>query len=37
VIVEVRRGSRRLGCWDDAGLRIEAGDRVVAIDGNVPS
>jgi voltage-gated potassium channel len=37
VIVEIRRGSRRLGCWGDTGLRIEAGDRVVAIDGNVPA
>jgi len=35
VIVEVRRGPRRFGCWNDATLRIEAGDRVIAIDTNV--
>jgi voltage-gated potassium channel len=35
VIVEVRRGARRFGCWNDAGLRIEDGDRVIAIDTNI--
>jgi voltage-gated potassium channel len=34
VIVEVRRGLRRFGCWSDPSLRIEAGDRVIAIDAN---
>jgi voltage-gated potassium channel len=32
VIVEIRRGRQRLGCWNDANMRIEAGDRLVAID-----
>jgi voltage-gated potassium channel len=32
LIVEVRRGGRRLGLWNDKHLRIEAGDRVLAID-----
>jgi len=32
LIVEVRRGGRRIGCWNDRNLRIEAGDRVLAID-----
>lgn len=34
VIVEICRGQRRLGCWTDPTLRIEAGDRVIAIDAN---
>ncbi len=34
VIVEIRRGQHRLGCWSDPALRIQAGDRLVAIDGN---
>ena len=34
VIVEIRRGQRRFGCWTDPGLRIEPGDRVIAIDAN---
>ena len=34
VIVEIRRGERRIGCWNDPTLRIEAGDRVIAIDAN---
>ena len=34
VIVEIRRGQRRLGCWSDPALRIEAGDRVIAVDAN---
>jgi voltage-gated potassium channel len=34
VIVEIRRGPRRLGCWNDPALRIEAGDRIIAIDAN---
>jgi len=32
LIVEVRRGGRRVGCWQDKRLRIEAGDRLLAID-----
>ena len=34
LIVEVRRGGRRMGCWDDCTLTIEADDRLLAIDGN---
>jgi voltage-gated potassium channel len=34
VIVEIRRGRQRLGCWSDPTLRIEPGDRLVAIDSN---
>ena len=34
VIVEIRRGHRRFGCWSDPMLRIEPGDRVIAIDAN---
>lgn len=34
VVVEIRRGRERLGCWSDPALRIEAGDRLVAIDAN---
>ena len=34
VIVEIRRGKARFGCWNDPNLRIEAGDRLVAIDAN---
>jgi len=33
LIVEVRRGGRRIGCWNDCELKIEAGDRLLAIDG----
>jgi voltage-gated potassium channel len=32
LILEVRRGGHRMGCWQDKELRIEAGDRVLAID-----
>jgi voltage-gated potassium channel len=32
LILEVRRGGHRLGCWQDRELRIEPGDRVLAID-----
>jgi voltage-gated potassium channel len=32
LIVEVRRGGRRIGCWHEKNLRIEAGDRLLAID-----
>ena len=32
LIVEVRRGGRRIGCWHQKNLRIEAGDRLLAID-----
>jgi voltage-gated potassium channel len=34
LIVELRRGGRRHGCWRDCTLRIEQGDRVLAIDAN---
>jgi voltage-gated potassium channel len=34
VIVEIRRGKQRLGCWNDPALRIEAHDRLIAIDAN---
>ena len=34
VIVEIRRGQHRFGCWTDPTLRIESGDRVIAIDAN---
>jgi voltage-gated potassium channel len=34
VIVEIRRGQSRFGCWTDPTLRIAAGDRVIAIDSN---
>ena len=34
LIVEVRRGGQRMGCWNDRELQIEAGDRLLAIDGN---
>jgi len=33
-IFEIRRGQRRIGCWADPTLRIEAGDRVIVIDAN---
>jgi voltage-gated potassium channel len=32
LIVEVRRGNRRIGLWNEKNLRIEAGDRLLAID-----
>jgi voltage-gated potassium channel len=32
LVVEVRRGERRIGCWQDAGLVIEQGDRLLVID-----
>jgi voltage-gated potassium channel len=31
-LVEIRRGGRRIGLWNEKDLRIEAGDRVLAID-----
>lgn len=34
VVVEVHREGRRLFCWRDHALRIEPGDRVLAIDGS---
>lgn len=34
VVVEIRRGRERFGCWNDPTLRIEPGDRLVAIDAN---
>ena len=36
VVVEVHRGDRRLYCWKDPALRIEPGDRLLAIDSNPP-
>jgi voltage-gated potassium channel len=33
VVIEVHRGGRRLFCWRDNDVRIEPGDRVLAIDG----
>jgi voltage-gated potassium channel len=32
LIVEVRRAGRRIGLWDEKNVRVEAGDRVLAID-----
>jgi voltage-gated potassium channel len=32
VVLEVRRGGRRIGCWDDKGVVIEAGDRLLVVD-----
>lgn len=32
LVVEVRRGGRRIGCWQDKGLVIEADDRLLVID-----
>jgi voltage-gated potassium channel len=32
LVVEVRRGARRLGCWNHPGLRIEADDLLLVID-----
>lgn len=32
LVVEVRRGGRRLGLWNERNLRIELGDRLLAID-----
>jgi len=32
LVVEVRRGGRRLGCWQDKSLVIEPGDRLLVID-----
>jgi voltage-gated potassium channel len=34
VVVEIHRGGQRLFCWRDPSLRIEPGDRVLAVDGN---
>ncbi|HET7204823.1 MAG TPA: potassium channel family protein, partial [Steroidobacteraceae bacterium] len=34
VVVEVHRGGHRLFCWENNALRIEPGDRVLAIDSN---
>ncbi|HEX6571316.1 MAG TPA: NAD(P)-binding protein, partial [Steroidobacteraceae bacterium] len=34
VVIEVHRGGRRLFCWRDNDVRIEPGDRVLAIDGS---
>jgi hypothetical protein len=34
VVIEVHRGGRRLFCWRDRDVRIEPGDRVLAIDGS---
>jgi uncharacterized protein with PhoU and TrkA domain len=32
VVLEVRRGGRRIGCWADKGVVIEAGDRLLVVD-----
>ena len=32
LVVEVRRGGRRIGCWQDKSLVIEPGDRLLVID-----
>lgn len=32
LVVEVRRGGRRIGCWQDKGLVIEPDDRLLVID-----
>jgi voltage-gated potassium channel len=32
LVVEVRRAGRRIGLWNEKNLRIEAGDRLLAID-----
>jgi voltage-gated potassium channel len=32
VVLEVRRGGRRIGCWVDKGVVIEAADRLLVID-----
>ena len=32
LVVEIRRGGRRIGLWNEKNLRIEAGDRLLAID-----
>ena len=32
LVVEVRRGGRRIGLWNEKGLRVEPGDRLLAID-----
>jgi voltage-gated potassium channel len=32
LVVEVRRAGKRIGCWRDRNLVIEAGDRLLAID-----
>ena len=32
LVVEVRRGGRRIGTWQDPGLTIEQGDRLLVID-----
>jgi len=34
VVVEIHRGDKRFYCWRDTTLRIEAGDRVLVVDGN---
>jgi voltage-gated potassium channel len=32
LVVEIRRGGRRIGCWQDPGLVIEQDDRLLVID-----
>jgi voltage-gated potassium channel len=32
LVIEVRRGGRRIGCWQDKGIVIEPGDRLLVID-----
>ncbi len=35
LVVEIRRGGRRIGCWQDPALVIEPGDRLLVIDSDV--
>jgi len=35
LVVEIRRGGRRIGCWQDPTLVIERGDRLLVIDSDV--
>jgi hypothetical protein len=35
LVVEIRRGGRRIGCWQDPALVIEQGDRLLVIDSDV--
>ena len=32
LVVEIRRGGRRIGCWQDPTLVIERGDRLLVND-----
>ena len=37
IILEIRRDGKRLGCWRNCTLTIEANDKLLAIDGNCPT